>query len=201
VHPVSLAILVTYVFGMRLVAASGNRPMWQARWTQETNEDRSRSAGRSGSIALVWLRFSAVGVVLVGSGVLLAETGIEISRISGLSESFVGALLTGFTSSMPELVTALTAVRIGALSLAISNIIGGNAFDTTIVALSDLVYPGSIYQVAGEGFAVLLGATLLMNTVVLLGLIRRERHGIANIGLEGILLLLMYGGVVIWLAG
>ncbi len=200
-HPVSVILPLVYLYGMRLVARSGAFPMWDARWTQETRKEHAASVDRSGS--LVWLitRFSLVALLLVGCGALLAETGIALTRLTGLSESFVGALLTGVISSAPELVTAVTAVRIGALSLAVSNIIGGNLFDAVIVAFADFFYPGSIYADSGSGLPVLLSATLLMNTVLLLGLIRRERHGIGNIGLEGVLLLLLYLGVVIGLAG
>ena len=199
VHPISLVLPVVYVYGMWLVARSGESPMWHARWTYETNQEESPSRDGSGSLTSLFSRFAVVAVLLVGSGALLAESGIALTRLTGLSESFVGALLTGVVSSAPELVTALTAIRIGALSLAVANIIGGNTFDSIIVALADFVYPGSIFKDAGDGLAALITATLLMNTVLLLGLIRRERHGIGNIGLEGVLLLLLYLGVVVGL--
>jgi len=199
-HPISLLLPVVYVYGMWLVARSGEFPMWHARWTHETNREKARPPEDSGTLTWLLCRFTLVAVLLVASGALLAESGIALTRLTGLSESFVGALLTGVVSSAPELVTALTAVRIGALSLAVSNIIGGNTFDSVIVALADLVYPGSIYADSGSSLPALLAATLLMNTVLLLGLIRRERHGIGNIGLEGVLLLLLYLGVVIGLA-
>lgn len=201
VHPVSVGLFVTYAYGMRVVARSGEKPMWRARWTPETSPETSRRISRSASVARLTVKFIAAGMVLVVSGVLLASSGIALVQLTGISESFVGALLTGVTSSMPELVTAITAVRIGALSLAIANIVGGNLFDTTIVGLSDLAYPGSIFQDAGTSLPTLLSATLIMNTVVLLGLLRRERYGLGNIGLEGVLLLAIYGSVVIWLAG
>lgn len=200
-HPFSFALLAAYLYGMYLVTRSSQVPMWQARMTVETRDDSERRIPHTGAMTVLWAKFLLVGGLLVGSGVLLAEAGIAITQLTGLSESFVGVLLTGLTSSMPELVTALTAVRIGALSLAVANIIGGNAFDTTIVAFSDLVHPGSIYANAGEGLTTLLATVLLMNGIVLLGLIRRERYGFGNIGLEGVLLLLIYAGLIGWLAG
>jgi len=144
--------------------------------------------------------FFLAGAILAGSGFLMAESGIAIAKLTGVSESFVGALITGVTSSMPELVTAITAVRIGALTLAVSNLVGGNAFDAVIVAMSDFAYrPGAIYVDSGKGLPTLLAISLLMNIAVLLGLLRRERHGFGNIGLDGIVLLGLYGGFVYWL--
>lgn len=199
-HPTSLVLIVVYVYGMRLVAGSGDLPMWHARKTDATNNDRSRQSQNSGSLPWLWFRFLGVSVLLAGSGVLLAESGIALANLTGLSETFVGALLTGAISSAPELVTAITAVRIGALTLAISNIVGGNAFDAVIVALSDFAYTeGSIYAGGGTALLPLLTMTILMNVVVLLGLLRRERHGLANIGLEGVVLLALYGGFIVYL--
>ncbi|MGK0169896.1 MAG: cation:H+ antiporter [Gammaproteobacteria bacterium] len=201
-HPISVVVVIVYIYGMRLVAQSGELPMWHAKTTTETNDEETRKPSSSGSLAWLWSRFALVGLALAGCGVMLANSGVALAEITGLSETFVGALLTGVTTSLPELVTAITAVRIGALTLAVSNIIGGNAFDAMIIAFSDFAYlPGSIYEHSGAGFLTLLATALLMNIVVLLGLLRRERHGPGNIGLEGVTLLGLYAGFVYWLVG
>lgn len=196
-HPTSYVLVAAYLFGMHLVTQSGEMPMWQPHRTRETNDEADRTIQHSGPMLWLWARFLFAGAVVAGAGVTLARTGIRITQITGLSESFVGVLLTGVVSSMPELITAVTAVRIGALTLAISNILGGNAFDVIIVALSDMAYrEGSIFQGAGPDLATTTVATLLMAVVTLLGLLRRERHGVANIGLEGALLICLYAGLV-----
>lgn len=199
VHPASIMLIAAYLYGMRLVAQSGVMPMWRAEHLEDEATPAS-SISRGGSLTALWLRFLLAGLSLATCGVMLAKSGIALVRLTGLSETYVGALLTGVTSSMPELVTAITAVRIGALTLAIANIAGGNVFDSVIVAFSDIAYrPGSIYLAAGDSLMVLVGTALLMNAIVLLGLVRRERYGPGNIGLEGVLLLAIYGGLVAWL--
>lgn len=201
VHPVSYLMIAAYLFGMRLVARCGEIPMWQARWTPDTIIGRAEVVSAEGPLAWLWLRFLLIGFALAASGAVLAKSGIAITRLTGLSETFVGTLLTGVVSSMPELITAVTAIRIGAPTLAIANIVGGNVFDTMIVAGSDAVFrAGSIFAGLGSSLITLLSVTLLMNAVLLLGLLRRERHGLGNIGLEGVLLLALYGGLVWWLA-
>lgn len=183
-----------------LVAQSGQLPMWHAKSTEETNDEGARAPTPSGSLAWLWGRFALIELVLAGCGATLAKSRIAIAELSGLSETIVGALLTGVTSSMSELVTAITEVRIGALTLVVSNIVAANAFDTIIVALSDFAYaPGSIYADAGPIFLTLLVLALLMNIVVLLGLLRREHHGVANIGMERVVLIGLYVGFVLWL--
>jgi cation:H+ antiporter len=85
--------------------------------------------------------------------------------------------------------------------LAVGNILGGNAFDTLLVALADVTYaPGSIYAALQPQQHFLLALTLVMTGTILLGMLQRQKHGFANIGLESSIVLMLYGGGVAWLA-
>ena len=128
---------------------------------------------------------------------MLAEVAIPLSERTGLSQGIVGGLFTAVSTSIPELVVAVTAVRMGALNLAVGDIIGGNAFDTLFVAVSDIAYrSGPIYAAISAAEVFWLANATLLTCVLLMGLIYRERHGPANIGFESVLLLLIYlGGV------
>ena len=110
-----------------------------------------------------------------------------------MSEGLVGGVFTAVSTSLPELVIAITAVRLGALTLAIGDIIGGNAFDTLFIAVSDIAYrQGSIYTGISHIEKFWLAVTILMTGVILMGLLHRERHGIANIGWESAIVLVLY---------
>lgn len=66
------------------------------------------------------------------------------------------------------------------------------------LALSDLLYHGgSIYHAVTSLQSFWLALSLVMATVLLLGLMRREEHGIGNIGFESFLVLVLYAGGVI----
>lgn len=111
-----------------------------------------------------------------------------------MSSSFVGAALTAVVTSLPELVTVLVAVRIGALTLAVENILGGNSFDVLFVAAADIAYrEGSIYHAIDDGTRIVLASVVLMSAVVAAGMVRREREGI---GFEGIVILAVYAGTL-----
>ena len=74
------------------------------------------------------------------------------------------------------------------------NIIGGNVYDTLMIAVADVAYVrGSLYSDAGPTSLILLGGTLLMIAVLAAGLIMRERRWI---GFEGISIPLVYLGTV-----
>jgi cation:H+ antiporter len=77
--------------------------------------------------------------------------------------------------------------------LAVGGIIGGNTFDVLFLAASDAAYPtGSIYHAASDASYFILALSILMTGVLMLGLLRRERHGIGNIGFESFLLIVIY---------
>jgi cation:H+ antiporter len=79
--------------------------------------------------------------------------------------------------------------------LAVGDIIGGNAFDTLFIAASDLAYrEGSIYAAISSAEQFWLANSMLMTCVLIMGLIYRERHGLGNIGLESVILLMLYFG-------
>ncbi|MFD2110405.1 sodium:calcium antiporter [Thiorhodococcus fuscus] len=195
VHPASLFLLAFYGFGLRLASLARDDPAWHPVRTGETFEDVPAEIVADGAgQGRLWMEF-AVAVVLVGAaGYLVGLSGISLVRVTGLSETLVGALLTSAVTSLPELVTAVAAVRQGALTLAVGGIIGGNTFDVLFLALSDVAYrPGSIYHAIGEQPLFIISLTILLTATLLLGLIRRERSGIGNIGFESGLVLMFYG--------
>jgi len=195
-HPASFVILIAYVFGVRLASQTHREPLWGAKQTEETRADvPAEPQGGGRPLRMLVLRFALLLVVVGFAGYALGQSGIAIAQKTGLSQTIVGALLTAVSTSLPELVTTIAAVRRGALTLAVGGIIGGNTFDVILVAASDIAYrPGSIYH-AGSGrpdFVIVL--TLLMAAILMLGLLRREKYGFANIGFESLLILLIYLG-------
>jgi cation:H+ antiporter len=193
IHPVSVLMFLAYVQGLRMVAQAHNKPMWLPRRTAETRTAGGESSPRGAPLWQLWLRFGLSAAATAVGGWLLAITAVPVARHTGLSETVVGGLLTGLTGSLPELVTALAAVRMGALTLAVGDILGGNAFDALIVAFSDWAYlDGSIFTAASPEQGFLLALAAVLTAILLMGLVSREKHGIANIGLESFLVLTFY---------
>ena len=152
--------------------------------------------------ARLWAGFFVCAVVVGGAGWLISTTGMAIVERTGISTGLMGGIFIAVSTSLPELVVAVTAIRLGSLTLAVGDIVGGNAFDTLFVAVSDLFYrEGSIYTAVSEPERIWLASAMLMNTVLLMGLMFRQRKGIANIGLESAAILLIYAGTVGLLAG
>lgn len=200
VDPVSVLIVAGYLGGLYLSRAAGGAPMWRPEPTAVTEISEERKPivdGRSNR--QLSLSFLASAVMCGAAGFLLARCGLELAARTRISETAVGALLTGTITSLPELVTTIVAVRQGALALAVGGILGGNAFDVLFLAMADVAYrSGSIYEHLSGQHLYLIAMTLLMVSLVRLGLLHRERHGPANVGFEGVLVLALYfGGMVL----
>jgi cation:H+ antiporter len=203
VHPVSVLLLAFYAFGLRLASKTRDAPAWEPVRTSDTVVDDIADDGDRPSLARLWLLFG-ISVAIVGvAGWLVGVSGIALVRHTGLSETLVGSLFTAVATSLPELVTSVAAVRQGALTLAVGGIIGGNTFDVLFLSFSDFAYrDGSIYHAVSQQPLFIISLTILLTAVLLLGLIRRERRGVANIGFESVAVLLIYfaglGVLVIW---
>ena len=205
VHPVSPILFGAYLFGLRLSRQIHEDPGWKPEQTEETQADEpDDDESGKGVAGLAW-RFGGLLLIIGVAGYVIAATGQRLAQLTPLSDSLIGAGLTAVATSLPELVTSIAAVRRGALTLAVGNIIGGNAFDTLFAGAADVAYrEGSIYHAVdgsmGREERMLVGVTVIMTAVLVAGLVRRQKHGPGGIGFESIGLVLLYVGALAALA-
>ena len=195
VHPVSVALFLTYLYGVRVSAQVSEKPMWRPVMTAETRTDEPEDDDEAGrSVTGPALRFAALVAVMGLGGFVIAQVGSTFIERFGLRSSLVGSLITAVVTSLPEFVTTIVAVRRGALQLAVGGIIGGNTFDTLFLVISDVsLREGSLYHAVGTTDLYWLGTGLLMTGILLAGLIARQREGPARIGFESVAMLAVYG--------
>lgn len=80
-------------------------------------------------------------IVVIGSN-LTVNAASEIARTIGLSERFIGLTIVALGTSLPELVTSVTAAKKGNADIAVGNIIGSNIFNILfIIGTSSLIIP------------------------------------------------------------
>lgn len=197
----SFLLVLSYGFGIMLISTARNNTMWQPQKTELTNEEPTDTNVEDNvKLPALILQFMLLATVVAAAGWFTSHAAINISQQSGLSQTLVGTLFTSVSTSIPELVIALTAVRNGAVNLAVGNIIGGNTFDVLFLVASDVAYrKGSIYQVMNQQHQFWLALNLVLIAILLLGMLKREKHGAANIGFEGVAVLLCYLSSVVLL--
>ena len=195
VHPATFVLFFVAAGGFVLAWRTRENPMWHPKQTEETVEDvpEPRHEGESLRRLVTMLGIAAVITGIAGAAV--AESAGALREQTNLSEAVVGGLIMALATSIPELVTSIAAVRRGALTLAVSDIVGGNFFDVLFIAAADLTYfSGSIYHADGVGpddyFLTVL--TILLNVIFLLGLVCRQKRGPVNIGFESVSMLITY---------
>lgn len=117
------------------------------------------------SLKRIYLYFAISAVFVIGAGIWLATVGQEIARVTGLEESVVGTLFLAFTTSLPEITVAFSAMKIGAADMAIANMMGSNLFNMTIIAIDDIFYAKGpvLSYVAGTNLITVL--TVILMTV------------------------------------
>ena len=193
IHPVSVVMFAAYVMGLRYAKQVREDPMWSPVRTSQTRSDEPDEEDAQGGVLRPALEFAALAAALAASGWVISQAASVMSARFGLSSSLVGSLLTAVVTSLPELVTTVAAVRRGALQLAVGGIIGGNTFDTLFLVASDAAYrDGSLYHALGSQDFYWLATGLVMTSVLLAGLILRQRKGPAGIGVESATILALY---------
>ncbi|MEE9583655.1 MAG: hypothetical protein V3W01_03225, partial [Dehalococcoidales bacterium] len=125
----------------------------------------------------VYLRFTLAALAITGAGIWLAFIGDEIATTYGWSASFVGSLFLAITTSMPELVVTIAAVRLGALDMALADILGSNMFNIAIIFFVDLFYwQGSILSKVSNDHIILAVVTIIMTLIVIGGIRFRQKR-------------------------
>lgn len=141
---------------------------------------------------LVW-GFALLALTILVCGLVLTSTAAAIAEQSGLSTSFVGVTLLATATSLPEVSTTLAAVRIGAYSMAISNIFGSNLLMIALVLPADLAYSGApILGALDQATAFALISGVLVTAIYLAGLLIRSHRTIFGMGIDSALVLAVY---------
>lgn len=160
----SLAIFALYLVAMRAIYLTEQRHVSAA--VAATKSDTTLKAALMG--------YGVASAVIVGAGIWLPIIGVELAQVMGWSNSFVGTLFVAFATSVPELATTWGAMRLGAVDMALGNLLGSNLFDVLILALDDFAYlPGPIYRAIAPVHAVSALTACLMSGVVIVSLAYR----------------------------
>ena len=200
--PGGLLIATLWVAGLMLL----NRARADLPWHEEGDapdgqeQPRGHSKGKkdreahnkgvgTGRAAAVF--FVAALVTLVG-GVVLERSGEAIAGHVGMSGVLFGSTVLAAATSLPEVSTGLTSVRLGDYQLAVSDIFGGNAFLPVLFLMASLLSGEAVLPQAQATDVYLTGLGILLTAVYVWGLIFRPRRRVMRMGLDSLTVLVLY---------
>ena len=133
----------------------------------ELKEDEERPAVSGKTVAgnIVKFVLGAAGIVLGAQ--LLIDNGSAIASLLGVPDAIVAATMIAVGTSLPELVTTLTAIRKKESSLSVGNIIGANIMDLTLILPLCSLILGKPLPVQSQGMLLDIPACLIICAAVL----------------------------------
>ena len=188
VAPESAVLMLGYVLGTRAVYRQA-----MLRYGPSPPSDGELARTEAPTLRRAVAGFAAAAAVTLAAAPLFARAARDLAVASGLGDTFTGTWLVGFSTSLPELVASVAAVRIGAFDLAVGNLFGSNAFNMSVFFWLDLVKPGPSLFAEASGAHVLSGlfAVVLM-ALGLAAIVYRAKKRFSVVEPDSALIILTY---------
>lgn len=191
----SWAILVAWLLGARVIFIDQRISVRAALAAEvvaarEGERGLTEPAPRPGIVAAVAV-FAGAAAVLLVAGPQLAHLADALATASGWGRTFVGTTLVAVTTSLPELVASIAAVRLGAFDLAIGNTFGSNAFNMIMFVPLDALHDGPLFAAVSSAHAVTALAVIVATSIAVLGQLYHEEKRIPLVEPDAMLVLLV----------
>ncbi len=123
------------------------------RFENKQNENRGKASINIKTLWKEYLFFAFLSLIIIVSGYYLtlvcdkmATTPFTLNnKTLVLGSTFVGQLFLAVSTSLPELIVSISAVKIGKIDMAYSNIFGSNIFNIFILGLASFFYKGNMF--------------------------------------------------------
>lgn len=186
----STALFLLCLGALWMSARYEKRKVWkpgepEAKPTEEGEEEAVADEHSSESLGSLILKLTVVAAIIFAAGFTLSLTGDALAEQSGLGQSFVGFLLVGMSTSLPELSTITAAIRLKRHEMAVGDILGSNVFNLLLIFLTDVVYVGdAVLNHAGRFEIVASLLAITMTGILLLGILERSDRTIFKMGYD-----------------
>jgi cation:H+ antiporter len=170
--------------------SSGNAPGAQ---DKPLGHSKAKVAAKM-SLSRALVIFSLAGAVTLGAGVVLEQSGEKIASHIGLSGVVFGATILAAATALPEVSTGLRSVKLGDYQLAVSDIFGGNAFLPVLFLMAGLLSGSAVLPQAQASDIYLTALGIVLTVVYAWGLIMRPHRQVLRMGLDSLVVLVLYAG-------
>ncbi len=183
----SIIIMAFYVLAIYMIQQSEQDSVSAEMTEEELSEIPSLKIGLLG--------FAAAALVLGIVTPFMVRASDQISAITGLGTSFVGSTLVALVTSLPEMVTSISAISIGAADMALGNLFGSNMFNMFGIGIADVFYTkGRFLSTVDNSFIVVGMLGVLMTSFGLLGNIVKFKRVGKIMDIDSVIMTILYIG-------
>lgn len=196
IAPGDLLILITWLAGLWLINKARSDLPWHEQGRApdvihivKTQNQRKREHWHTWKIVLA---FTIAAIVTLAAGIVLEQASSAIANHIGWSGILFGSTILAAVTSLPEISTGLTAIKLGDYTLAVSDIFGGNAFLPVLFLFATLLSGHPVLSQAQRTDIYLASLGGLLTSIYIYGLIFRPKIQVFNLGIDSFLVLILY---------
>lgn len=168
----SIINIAIYLVAMRMVYYYEKR-----RVSEFINEMAEELQYQGISTRSATLNYMVNAVLVVIAASFLPGIGENIAEATGLGQTFVGSFLIALSTSLPEIVISVVAIRINAADMAIGNLFGSNMFNLFILAIDDILFiKGPILNHVSPSHLISALFAVFMTAIAIIGLTYRQER-------------------------
>jgi len=201
INPLSIALVVGYVAGLFIINKIRRKPN-----LNETNQDalpgryhherravENHKFFANKSNAYIIAIFIIAAIISLAAGTVLEASGAKIAGHFSIGTGIFAATAIAIVTSLPEISSAFESIMIGDNHLAVSDIMGGNAFMLTIFFIADLIYGKPILSFATRADTYLAILGIAMIGIYAISFISSHRQRYLRLGVDSITEIIVYG--------
>lgn len=202
ITPGGLLITLLWIIGLWLIGKARKSLPWHEQGDAPNSQEGSRGVSQQAkaqdakekgiSITRTAIVFAIACLVTLVAGIAIEQSGDAIAHHIGISGVLFGATVLAAATALPEVSTGLASVKLQDYQLAFSDIFGGNAFLPVLFLLATLLSGQAVLPRATKTDIYISGLGILLTTVYIYGLIFRPSHRVLRMGIDSLVVLVLY---------
>lgn len=192
----ALVICVLCIAFFWIAAGYDRRAPWSVDDGEDETGEEDEGGGDHARVPLATLVTKTVvaGAVIFVAGYALSQTGDALAEQTGLGAGLVGFVLIGVSTSMPELSSIVTALRIRRYEMAFGQVLGTNFVNLSLIFVGDAFFSGGpVIDELGrfEAVSALLGA--MLTGIFMVGLLEHRNPRVMRMGYDSLAVMILFG--------
>jgi cation:H+ antiporter len=180
----SMLFAIIYFISLRMIYRQ------QASHVYPSQENKNASTL---TVRQILLRYAIFALITVAAALALPYFAEAIAEETGLTSTFVGTVFLAISTSLPEVIVSIAAVKLNSVDLAVGNILGSNIFNIFILFLDDVFYTkGSLLADASENHLISVFIIIIMTAVIIAGITFRTQTKRYLLATESLLIIFLY---------